>query len=99
MNEFIGPDPADLEKVHSGSYISSVMPFVRIEIEGMMSTVRTRVFTAIRDGSYTPELGDMAWREIYGYHRLIKRLETTVKVGQHVGERVTEHMIIGDPHD
>ncbi len=93
------PTPEDLEKVHSGSYIASVLPFVKDEIVGMMGTVQNKVFAAIRDGSYTPEIGDSAWREAYGYYRLMKRLESKVKVGQHVGEKVAKHMKLGGPHE
>ncbi len=99
MKEFLGPDPSDLEKVDASSHISSILPFVKTELDGMMHTVQVRVFTAIRKGTYTAEMGDNAWREIYGYHRLMKRLETTVQVGQHVGEKIAAEMTIGEPHD
>ena len=98
MKEFLGPDPADLEKVNAGSHISSILPFVEAELEGMMNTVKVQVFAAIKKGTYTAEVGDNAWREMYGYYRLMRRLSTTVRVGQHVGEKIATTMTIGEKH-
>ncbi len=86
----------DLEKVSRASYISEVMPYVRTELEAMISSVQAQVFAKMRDGKYTMQDGDNAWREIYAYDRLLRRLETTVRIGQHVGGQVAEHMKIGD---
>ena len=99
MKEFLGPDPADLEKVGAGSHIASILPFVETELEGMMRAVQIQVFASIRKGEYTAERGDNAWREMYGYYRLMKRLATTARIGQHVGEKIADTMTIGDPHD
>ena len=99
MKEFLGPDPDDLEKVDAGSHIASILPFVETELDGMMHTVQVQVFAAIRKGTYTAEMGDNAWREMYGYYRLMKRLGTTARIGQHVGEKIADTMKIGDPHD
>ncbi len=99
MKEFLGPDPSDLAKVGASSHISSVLPFVETELEGMMHSVQVQVFAAIRTGTYTAEMGDHAWREMYSYYRLMKRLATTVRVGQHVGEKIANQLTIGEPHD
>ncbi len=93
--EYIGPQPEELDKISEGSYIAGVMPYVRAEIEGMIKTTRTRIFTAITSGSYTIEQGDSAWRELYAYHRLLKRLETKVRMGQYAGGKVAKDMTIG----
>ncbi len=98
MKEFLGPDPADLEKVSASSHITSILPFVETEIDGMMHAVQVQVFAAIRKGTYAAEMGDNAWREMYGYYRLMKRLGTTAKIGQHVGEKITDQMTIGETH-
>ncbi len=98
MKEFVGPDPADLVKVDASSHISSILPFVETEIDGMMHTVQVQVFSAIRKGTYTVEMGDIAWREMYGYYRLMKRLNTTARIGQHVGEKIANTMKIGETH-
>jgi hypothetical protein len=97
--EFIGPSPEELEKISTGSYISGVLPYIRQEIEAMTAAVRSRIFMAIRDGTFTPEMAEGAWREVYGYSRLVKRLETHIRVGQQVGGRVADHMTIGDFND
>ena len=99
MREFVGPDPDDLAKVSAGSHISSILPFVEVELEGMMNAVKVKVFASIKKGTCTAEAGDDAWREMYSYYRLMRRLSTTVRVGQHVGEKIAETMTIGDPHD
>ena len=65
----------------------------------MMHAVKVSVFAAIRKGNYTAELGDNAWREMYGYYRLMKRLGTTVRIGQHVGEKIADTMKIGEAND
>ncbi len=98
MKEFLGPDPADLEKVGAGSHIASILPFVETELDGMMRTVQMQVFAALRRGDYTPEMGDNAWREMYGYYRLMRRLGTTARIGQHVGEKIANQMTIGETH-
>ncbi len=98
MKEFLGPDPADLENVSASSHISSILPFVETELEGMMRAVQVQVFAAIRKGTYTAEIGDNAWREMYGYYRLMKRLNTTARIGQHVGEKIANTMTIGETH-
>ena len=98
MKEFLGPDPADLVKVDASSHIASILPFVETELDGMMRAVQVQVFAAIRKGEYTAEMGDNAWREMYGYYRLMKRLETTVRIGQHVGEKIANQMTIGETH-
>ncbi len=98
MKEFHGPDPADLVKVDASSHIASILPFVETELDGMMRTVQVHVFAAIRKGTYTAEVGDNAWREMYGYYRLMRRLGTTARIGQHVGEKISEAMTIGETH-
>lgn len=97
--EFIGPRPSELEKMREGSYIAEVLPYINDEIEGMIKVTRTRIFASITDGTYTIEKGDSAWRELYAYYRLIKRLETKIRVGRHVGGKVSESMTIGDSND
>jgi hypothetical protein len=94
--EFIGPKPEELEKVGTASYISGVLPYIREEIEAMSGVVRSRIFMAIRDGTFTPAMAESAWREVYGYSRLLKRMETHIRVGQHVGGQVATHMEIGE---
>ncbi len=98
MKEFVGPDPADLVKVDASSHIASILPFVETELDGMMRAVQVQVFAAIRKGTYTAETGDNAWREMYGYYRLMKRLGTTVRIGQHVGEKIADTLTIGETH-
>ena len=98
MKEFAGPDPADLVKVDASSHIASILPFVETELDGMMRAVQVQVFAAIRKGTYTAEVGDNAWREMYGYYRLMKRLGTTVRIGQHVGEKIADTLTIGETH-
>lgn len=95
-DEFIGPSPDELEKISTGSYISGVLPYIRQEINAMSAAVRARIFMAIRDGTFTAEMAESAWREVYGYSRLVKRLETHIRVGQQVGGRVADQMEIGD---
>jgi hypothetical protein len=51
---------------------------------------------AIREGEFTPEMAESAWREVYGYSRLLKRLEAHVRVGQHIGEQNADKLAIGD---
>ncbi len=93
-----GPNMQELEKIEHASYISGIMPQVRLELNAMIRVAQTRVFTAMREGTYTAEFGDNTWREIYAYDRLLKRLDTTVRVGQHVGGKVASNMTIGDPN-
>lgn len=87
-----GPTPDQLDKISSGAHIASVLPFVQAEIEGMMDAVRARVFAALNDGTFDANMAEAAWREIHGYHRLLKRLETRVKVGNSVGQRVAKQL-------
>lgn len=91
-------EPRDLDRINNAAYISGALPYIRAEIESMVKSVQTRVFAAMRDDTYSPELADGAWRELHAYARLIKRLESSVRIGQSTGDQLKDEMTGADPN-
>lgn len=67
---------AELERAQ----LRALLPLLESDIQSLMAGVQTRVFSAMRNGSYTPELGDSAWREQYAYHQLLRHYRTRAKL-------------------
>jgi hypothetical protein len=55
----------------------ALLPQLEHDIDRLMDGVRTRVFNAIRTGTFTSALGESAWHEMYAYHRTLQQFKTT----------------------
>lgn len=87
-----GPLPRDLGKAMDGAAIANSLPYIADAIKRMESTLDSRVFQEIQDGTLTPDKALYAWLEKVAYRRLIKRLTQYVKVGIAAGERAVPHL-------
>lgn len=91
-----GPTPKEMSEIATGARMANILPDIRREIEDSMNQTRTRVFTQIRDGSFTPELAEAAWREVHAAHMLLKKFETRVSLGIDAATRHTTSFKIGE---
>lgn len=85
-----GPTPEELALFADGAKIRNLMPYISREVAAMKKAVETRVYTAIAQGTFTPEHAHTAWLELNAYDRLLKRLETHVKIGLDAGTKLGE---------
>lgn len=84
------PTPAQIEALREAAGLASVMPTIETSIDGMERSVRTLVFQAIAKGELTPEKAMSYWVEMYSYHRLRTRLNTTAAQASTVVHRSGE---------
>lgn len=71
-----GMSIAEVDAQMTHAQLNSLLPLLEGDISKLMAAVQSRVFGALRDGSYTMDLGDNAWREIYAYHQLFRHYKT-----------------------
>lgn len=90
-----GPSPEDLRLMSNGAKMASALPYIESEIGRMVSLTKTQALKHLADNTLTPEMALSAWREIASYERLLKRLQTHVKVGISAADRV-DPQPIGD---
>lgn len=97
---FVGPDPSQLRAVSDGAAYGLVLPQIRADIETMKRGVQNQIFTAIRNKTLTPEVAYSAWMEVYSADKLLKNMETRVKVGASTAEDIAPFMKLttGEPN-
>ena len=93
----VGPKPHELRAVSEGAAYKLAMPQIREDIDQMNRAVKNRIFTKIRDLSLTPEVAYAAWLELYSNEKLLKNMETRVRVGESTGEEIAPLMKINPP--
>lgn len=76
------PDPVaeTLVRASTGAALASVMPEVREELESMKRTALGAAFAQIAANTLTPELALHVLIEIYSYDRLLKRLDSKMRM-------------------
>lgn len=77
--------PEDLTKVRDGAIIANFLPYIEKELETIETGIRSKAYIMLGDGSMTPEAAMYFWMELYTVHRLRKRFQQHVKVGQSAG--------------
>lgn len=90
----IGPEPEQLRAVSDGAAYGLVLPQIRQDIEKMIRAIQNQMFTAIRNKTLTPEVAYSAWMEVYAADKLLKNMETRVKVGLSTAEDIAPFMKI-----
>lgn len=89
-------NPSDLLAIKAGAEIMEAMPYVQTEIEGMIKTVQTRAYTAIRKGTMTPDVAIDLWMEANAYDQLLKKLTTRVTVAHSMADKHQQTINEGD---
>lgn len=85
--------PADqLGAVQDAVRLMGFLPYLQKEVDGMAKAVENRVFTSITQGTFSPDQAYQAWLEVHAMKRMVKRLETQVKVGQSQGAKATPYL-------
>jgi len=84
------PTPAQVESLREAAYLSTVMPSIDAEIDGMEKTVHVAVYEHIRKGTLTPEAAMNYWMELYSYHRLRHRLTDKAATANTIIEKTGE---------
>ena len=77
----------DIGKAQAGARIAGMLPYLAKELGGMEAAVVARVFQDLETGVLTPEKAIQAWIEVRQLRKLLKRLETHIKIGQTAGQR------------
>lgn len=96
--KLVGPTPEELKLVSDGAAYALVLPQITEDIGRMIKAVQNQVFTAILHKNLTPEMAYQAWMEVYSHNKLLKSMETRVKVGTSTADDIAPHMniTIGD---
>lgn len=79
------PKPEDLADVRDGAVLQNMLPYARVEIDGMMRAVVNNVMSLVQSGCLTPEIAQQKWIEYVSYARLLQRFEQKVRVSQDKG--------------
>lgn len=85
-------DPSDLSKVTEGAYLASLLPYLEGEVERQENLIIRRVIGMHEKGELTPDGALSAWMELIALRKLLKGLDTRVRVGQSAAERVAPEM-------
>lgn len=86
----------DYNNAMDGAAIGALLPYIKLEIGGMIQTVMTRAVMGVRQGTLTPEAALSMWQEVHSAQRLLSRMEQRATVGIATGEKIAPEMTIGD---
>ena len=95
--EGAGPQPSQMRAVSDGAAYGLVLPQIREDFAQMVRAIQNQIFTMIRTKTLTPEIAYQAWMEVYSHEKLLKNMETRVKVGASTAEEITPFMNLTPP--
>lgn len=90
------PTPEEMRTIADGARMAHMLPYIKESIERQLDVIQTRVYAAIANGSFTPEMAVTAWHEMAANRNMLKRYSTKVTLGINAAERHSETFKLGD---
>lgn len=78
------------ETVMRGGRIAGLLPELQDAVNTSKRQIEKRVYAAIKDGSFTPNMAFAAWLEYEAAEKVLRNLTQQVKVGASQGEKFAE---------
>jgi len=76
-----------LSNVREVAFLAEVKPYLDKEIEALERALDNRTYQALDRGELTPQRALEAWIEKVSYHRISRKIQQQITMGQAAGER------------
>ena len=81
-------DPKAIVDVRNVSFLTELMPFLEVEIAGLVKALENKTFSALNKGELTPQDALNAWAEKNSYVKLLTKFKQRVNIGQDLGGKL-----------
>ena len=78
-------DAKAIADVRNVSFLVELMPFLEVEIAGLVKTLENKTFSALNKGELTPQDALNAWAEKNSYIKLLSKFKQRINTGQDLG--------------
>ncbi|HEY6018501.1 MAG TPA: hypothetical protein VIY48_00940 [Candidatus Paceibacterota bacterium] len=82
------PKPEQLMALDLGAKYQQLQAPLTADVRKMIQSVENKVFAAIQQKEFTPDMAYQAWHEVHAYHRLLQKFNQRIKIGVSEGEEL-----------